>query len=86
MRTRCSPGGTKIWWDARPNWNYPTLEFRICDVCTRVDEAVAIAAIFQAIIAKLWKLRRDNLTFRGYATELIGENNMRAVGYFVTAS
>ena len=49
--------------------SYPTLEFRICDVCTRVDEAVCIAAIFQAIIAKLWKLRRDNMTFRVYPTD-----------------
>ena len=81
VRTHCIPDGTKIWWDARPNWNYPTLEFRICDVCTRVDEAVAIAAIFQAIIAKLWKLRRDNLTFRVYATDLIDENKWRAVRY-----
>ena len=48
------------------SWSYPTLEFRVCDVCTRVDEAVCIAAIFQAIIAKLWKLRRDNMTFRIY--------------------
>ena len=60
---------------------YPTLEFRICDVCTRVDEAVCIAAIFQAIIAKLWKLRRDNLTFRVYPTDLIEENKWRAVRY-----
>ena len=59
----------------------PTLEFRVCDVCTRVDEAVCIAAIFQAIIAKLWKLRRDNLTFRVYPTALIEENKWRAVRY-----
>ena len=65
----------------RPNGRYPTLEFRICDVCTRVDEAVCIAAIFQAIIAKLWKLRRDNMTFRVYPTELIEENKWRAVRY-----
>ncbi len=79
--TRCVPDGTKIWYDVRPNWKYPTLEFRICDVCTRVDEAVCIAAIFQAVIAKLWKLRRDNLTFRSYPTELIAENKWRAVRY-----
>lgn len=79
--TRAIPDGTKIWWDVRPNWNYPTLEFRICDVCTRVDEAVCIAAIFQAIVAKLWKLRRDNLTFRVYPTDLIDENKWRAVRY-----
>ncbi len=81
VRTKSIPDGTKIWWDARPNWNYPTLEFRICDVCTRVDEAVCVAAIFQAIIAKCWKLRRDNLTFRIYNSDLIEENKWRAVRY-----
>jgi carboxylate-amine ligase len=81
VRTGCVPDGSKIWYDVRPNHRYPTLEFRICDVCTKVDEAVCIAAIFQAIIAKLWKLRRDNLTFRVYPTELIEENKWRAVRY-----
>ncbi len=52
VRTNTIPDGSKIWWDVRPNWSYPTLEFRICDVCTRVDEAICIAAIFQAIIAR----------------------------------
>jgi len=81
VRTKCIPDGTKIWWDARPNHNYPTLEFRICDVCTRVDEAVCIAAIFQALIYKMWKLRRDNMTFRVYPSALIDENKWRAVRY-----
>ncbi len=81
VRTNTIPDGSKIWWDVRPNWSYPTLEFRICDVCTRVDEAICIAAIFQAIIAKLWKLRRDNLSFRVYPSELIQENKWRAVRY-----
>jgi carboxylate-amine ligase len=80
-RTNCIPDGTKIWWDVRPNWRYPTLEFRCCDVCTRVEEAVCVAGIFQALIAKLWKLRRDNLTFRIYPTSLIEENKWRAVRY-----
>ncbi len=79
--TNSIPDGTKIWWDVRPNWQYPTLELRICDVCTRVDEAVCIAAIFQAIIAKCWKLRRDNMTFRVYPADLIEENKWRAVRY-----
>jgi carboxylate-amine ligase len=81
VRTNCIPDGSKLWWDARPNWKYPTLEFRLCDVCTRVDEAVCIAAIFQAIVAKLWKLRRDNITFRVYPTALIEENKWRAVRF-----
>src|SRR5947208_10789633 len=81
VKTRCIPDGTKLWWDVRPNWRYPTLEFRICDVCTRVDEAVCVAALFQALIAKLWKLRRDNVTFRQYHGALIDENKWRAVRY-----
>jgi len=81
MKTRCIPDGSKIWYDVRPNSRYPTLEFRVCDVCTRVDEAVCIAALFQAIIFKLWKLRHDNLTFRIYPSELIEENKWRAVRY-----
>lgn len=81
VKTNCIPDGTKIWWDIRPSWRYPTLEFRICDACTRVDEAACIAAICQAIVAKIWKLRRDNLTFRVYAAELIEENKWRAVRY-----
>jgi glutamate---cysteine ligase / carboxylate-amine ligase len=79
--TNSIPNASKIWWDVRPNWSYPTLEFRICDVNTRIDEAVCIAALFQGIIAKLWKLRRDNLTFRVYPQELVEENKWRAVRY-----
>jgi carboxylate-amine ligase len=81
VQTNSIPDGTKIWFDVRPNHNYPTLEFRICDVCTRVDEAVCIAAIFQALIFKLWKLRRDNMTFRLYPSVLTEENKWRAVRY-----
>ena len=77
------PDASKIWWDIRPHHLYPTLEFRVCDICTRVDEAVCIAGIFQALIAKLWKLRRDNLSFRTYPLALIEENKWRAVRYGV---
>jgi carboxylate-amine ligase len=79
--TQSIPDGSKIWWDLRPNHSYPTIEARICDVCTRVDEAVCIAAILQAVIAKVWKLRRDNFTFRVYPADLIEENKWRAVRY-----
>ncbi|MCS7312463.1 MAG: carboxylate-amine ligase [Acidobacteria bacterium] len=81
VKTNCIPDGTKIWWDIRPSVRYPTLEFRICDACTRVDEVVCIAAICQAIVAKIWKLRRDNMTFRVYSAELIEENKWRAMRY-----
>ncbi|GMV08760.1 MAG TPA: carboxylate-amine ligase [Gemmatimonadaceae bacterium] len=81
VATSCIPNGSKIWWDVRPHHTFPTLEFRICDVCTRVDEAVCVAAILQALVFKLWKMRRDNITWRIYSSELIDENKWRAVRY-----
>jgi glutamate---cysteine ligase / carboxylate-amine ligase len=60
---------------------YPTLEFRVCDVCTRVEEAVCCAAILQAVVAKLYKLRRDNMTYRVYPSTMIEENKWRAVRF-----
>jgi carboxylate-amine ligase len=81
VSTRCIPDGSKIYWDLRPHHAYPTLEFRFLDVCTRVEEAVCVGAILQAIIAKLWKLRRDNMTFRVYPSDLIEENKWRSVRY-----
>jgi len=81
VRTGCIPNGSKIYWDVRPHHAFPTLEFRFLDVCTRVDDAVCIAAILQAIIYKVWKMRRDNMTFRIYPADLIEENKWRAVRY-----
>ena len=81
VATNCIPDASKIWWDARPHHAFPTLEFRVCDVCTRIDEAVAIAAILQAIVAKLWKLRRDNMTFRIYPQAMVEENKWRAIRF-----
>jgi carboxylate-amine ligase len=81
IRTNSIPDGSKIWWDVRPHHKFPTLEFRVCDVCTRVDEAVCVAAILQAVVAKLWKLRRDNMTFRVYPHTLIEENKWRAARF-----
>lgn len=77
---------SKIWWDLRPHHLYPTLEFRLCDICTKVDEAVCIAAVIQAIVAKLWRLRRDNMTFRVYPLSLIEENKWRAVRYGISGN
>jgi glutamate---cysteine ligase / carboxylate-amine ligase len=75
------PDGSKIWWDVRPHHSYPTLEFRVCDICTRVDEAIAIAALCQAMVLWHWKLRRQNISFRVYRKELLDENKWRAARY-----
>src|SRR5512141_1520900 len=79
VKTNCITDGKKIGWDLRPHPFFPTLEFRICDIPTRVDDTVAIAALFQAIVAKLTKLIEKNLGFRLYRRMLIQENKWRAV-------
>ena len=71
----------KIWWDIRPHPVYSTLEFRISDICTNIDDCICIAALFQAICAKLLKLRRQNMGWRQYRHVHISENKWRAVRY-----
>ncbi|MBP8974986.1 MAG: carboxylate-amine ligase, partial [Anaerolineae bacterium] len=72
---------TRIWWDARPHPTLGTLEVRICDMCTLVDDAVAIAALIQALAAKLIQLRNQNQSWRIYRGIFIEENKWRAVRY-----
>ncbi|CAN5827069.1 carboxylate-amine ligase [soil metagenome] len=81
IRTGCIDNGKKIWWDVRPHPFFPTLEFRVCDIPTRVDDTIAIAALFQAIVAKLHALIEKNLGFRLYRRLLIQEKKWRAVRY-----
>jgi carboxylate-amine ligase len=81
VKTGCINDGKKIWWDSRPHPYFPTLEFRICDIPTRVDDTIAIAGLFQAIVAKLSRLIDKNLGFRLYRRMLIQENKWRAVRY-----
>ena len=68
----------KIWWDIRPHPTFGTLEFRICDVPTAPRATIAIAALAQAIIVKLYNLRVRNLGFRLYHRRLLEENKWRA--------
>jgi carboxylate-amine ligase len=75
------PDPTMIWWDIRPSARFPTLEMRITDVCTAVDDAVAIAALYQCILRMLYRLRRGNQRWRTYDPLLIGENRWRAKRY-----
>ena len=81
VETGCIDDGKKIYWDVRPHPFFPTLEFRICDIPTRVDDTIAIAALFQALVAKVNKLLDQNLTFRLHHKMLIEENKWRALRY-----
>jgi len=83
LKTNSIEDGKKIWWDLRPHHLYPTLEFRVCDAATRVDETICIAALVQAVCAKLIRLRRGNLGFRKYMPGLIAENKWRAMRHGV---
>ncbi|GAA4340055.1 carboxylate-amine ligase [Flaviaesturariibacter amylovorans] len=81
MKTNCIDNAKKIWWDLRVHPFFNTVEFRICDVPLTVDETICIAALFQAICAKIYKLRQQNMNFIQYSRALINENKWRASRY-----
>lgn len=73
--------GTKIWWDLRPSARFPTLEMRVTDVTPRMEDALAIAALFRCLLRMLYRLRRSNQKWRSYPAFLIEENRWRAQRY-----
>jgi carboxylate-amine ligase len=84
IKTGCIDDGKKIWWDIRMHPYFNTLEYRICDVPMRLDETIALAALFQAVTAKLHKLISANLGFRLYRRLLLNENKWRAARYGIS--
>ena len=81
IKTNCIDNAKKIWWDIRPQPFFNTLEFRVCDIPMRVEETIALAALIQATIAKLYKLHSRNQGFRIYGRALLMENKWRAARY-----
>ncbi|MBL8230117.1 MAG: carboxylate-amine ligase [Bryobacterales bacterium] len=81
IQTNCIDNAKKIWWDLRPHPTFSTLEFRVMDLPMRLDETIAIAALIQATVAKLYKLYEANQGFRLYRRMLIMENKWRAARY-----
>jgi glutamate---cysteine ligase / carboxylate-amine ligase len=81
VKTGSIDNGRMIWWDVRPHPVFSTIEFRVCDVPMRADETIALAALVQAICAKLYKLRTMNVGWRRYRRALIAENKWRATRY-----
>src|SRR2546427_6410386 len=80
-KTGCVDNAKKIWWDIRLHPVFDTLEVRVCDAQSRVDDTLAVAALIQAVIAKLYKLLQRNTTFRVYRRRLLDENRWRASRY-----
>ena len=78
VRTGRIEDASKIWWDLRPSHSFPTLELRITDVCTRLDDGIAIAALYQSIVAMLISLKRRNQRWRQYLPALVAENRWLA--------
>ncbi len=72
---------SKLWWDVRPSARFPTLEMRITDVPTLMEDTLTIAALYVCILRMLWRLKRSNQRWRRYAAMLIGENRWRAQRY-----
>ena len=86
VELHCIDSGKKVWWDLRPHPHFGTLEFRVCDVPTSPRVTVCLAALCQAIVVKLYRLRRSNLGFRTYARALVEENKWRAARYGIDGS
>jgi carboxylate-amine ligase len=83
IKTNCIDNPKKIWWDIRIHPFFPTIEVRICDVPLTIQDTVCITALIQATVAKLHKLRMQNLNFMNYHRALINENKWRAARYGV---
>lgn len=81
VKTKCIDNAKKIWWDIRVHPTYPTIEIRVCDVTLRADETIAIAALIQALVARLYQLHQMNCSFNCYSRTLINENKWRAGRY-----
>ena len=73
--------GTKVWWDVRPSARFPTLEIRIPDICTRLEDGICIAALYRCWLRMLYRLRAHNQRWREYRTMLLNENRWRAQRY-----
>lgn len=81
VQTGVIEDATKVWWDIRPSARYQTLEMRISDVCTRIDDAVAVAAVYQCWLHMLYRLKKYNMRWREYSQMLVNENRWRAQRY-----
>ena len=75
-----------IWWDLRPNVKFPTLEMRICDTCTSLNDVISISSLYLCIIHMSCRLRRENQRWRVYSKMLIDENRWRAQRYGIEKS
>src|SRR5215471_18086194 len=83
IKTNCIDNAKKIWWDIRPHPFFSTLEFRVCDIPMRLEETIALAALMQATLVKLYKLHAANQGFRLYRRSLLMENKWRAARYVI---
>ena len=78
MRAGVIEDATKLWWDVRPSARFPTLELRIPDICTRLRDGIAVAALYVCILRMLYRLKRNNQRWRRYSNMLIQDNRWRA--------
>lgn len=78
VKTGTIDNAKKIWWDLRVHPFYPTIEFRICDMPFTIAETTCIAAIMQSLVAKIYKMHQQNISFRSYRRLLLNENKWRA--------
>ncbi len=81
VQTGVIQDATKLWWDVRPSGRFPTLEMRMTDICTRMEDSICIAALYVCILRMLWRLRLGNQRWRIYDRFMVSENRWRASRY-----
>jgi glutamate---cysteine ligase / carboxylate-amine ligase len=79
VKTDCIDDGKRIWWDIRPHPFFSTIEFRICDMPATFDDTIAIAALCQALVAKLTWLYKRGLRTPALSSHFIEENKWRVM-------
>lgn len=86
VRAGVMEDGSKLWWDLRPSSRFPTLEMRITDICTRLEDALCVAALYQSVLRMLARIRQRNMRWRIYPRVMLDENRWRAQRYGCTKS
>jgi len=81
IRAGLIDGPSRLWWDVRPSAIFPTLELRITDVCSRLDDAITVAALFRCLLAMLYRRHLEGRPWPSYKRMLLSENRWRAERY-----
>ena len=86
VAARAIENSSYVWWVIRPSLKHPTLELRVADSCTRVDDTIAIAALYRCLVRRLSLDTKLNAGQTGASRAINDENSWRAMRYGIHGS